>query len=550
MPVPAFLTSFADKAQAAVNASPLAAHIPLGRASSPGHDQPSANQAAAQGGSFKGGALDAFQHQLRTLGQQYSSASPVQKIITTEKGVAFDFDSISRDSKTQSKELYTWGQGEAQDLKDVTDRLAYLNFVQGSLANSLAIKLDNARAPFKALRDAEAVLTPRRNIRAGLALQISRIEHDQAKGMEKRLSDLREQLRRHEAEDESREKQIEILKRRAVKDSEQQKWDAIREYAEKLVLVSQSATPIISALPLFPPSEVEPYRGAQTTAAARASLQRALDNYKTGRIVLESTGADLTREDSDTRSFGESHASELSSMTESTEGTGSTEPGLPLTPPTHVASLPSHGTQHVSYKLSDPAPDRPMNVAALNNSPAPIPISTSPSAATTSPAPLASPVDMAVTESAPMPTFAETGIPVSSGPGPASGSLLDIHAASSTAGPKSGGLPGRSSSGSMGDYGQSIPGVATGAAAATTAVKFESAEEEKKRLEREERERLLSAQGPPVATQTSAPAFESAEEEKKRLEREHRESLLRAGGSDAAGGPNRDDEDLPPYQDL
>lgn len=46
------------------------------------------------------------------------SASPVQKIITTEKGVAIDFDSVSRDSKTQSKELYTWGQGEAQDLKD------------------------------------------------------------------------------------------------------------------------------------------------------------------------------------------------------------------------------------------------------------------------------------------------------------------------------------------------------------------------------------------------------------------------------------------------
>jgi hypothetical protein len=46
------------------------------------------------------------------------SVSPVQKIITSEKGVALDFDNISRDSKTQSKELYTWGQGEAEDLKD------------------------------------------------------------------------------------------------------------------------------------------------------------------------------------------------------------------------------------------------------------------------------------------------------------------------------------------------------------------------------------------------------------------------------------------------
>jgi hypothetical protein len=47
-----------------------------------------------------------------------SVTSPVQKIITAEKGVAIDFDSVSRDSKTQSKELYTWGQGEAEDIRD------------------------------------------------------------------------------------------------------------------------------------------------------------------------------------------------------------------------------------------------------------------------------------------------------------------------------------------------------------------------------------------------------------------------------------------------
>jgi hypothetical protein len=187
------------------------------------------------------------------------SASPVQKIITTEKGIAIDFDGVSRDSKTQSKELYTWGQGEAADLKDgmlvniiklpllnrsicfmiaVTDRLAYLNFVQGSLANTLAIKLDTARAPFKALRDAENALTPRRNIRAGIALQISRLEHDQQKGFEKRLADAREQLRKAEAEDEAKEKQVEILKRRAVKESEQMKWDAIREVGFLLYIYS------------------------------------------------------------------------------------------------------------------------------------------------------------------------------------------------------------------------------------------------------------------------------------------------------------------------
>jgi hypothetical protein len=46
------------------------------------------------------------------------STSPVQRIITAEKGVAIDFDSVSKDVKAQSKELYTWGQSEAEDVRD------------------------------------------------------------------------------------------------------------------------------------------------------------------------------------------------------------------------------------------------------------------------------------------------------------------------------------------------------------------------------------------------------------------------------------------------
>ena len=164
-----------------------------------------------------------------------------------EKSVAIDFDAISRDAKAQSKELYTWGQSESVDLKDgtrsllctfgvllifaylVTDRLAYLNFVQGSLASSLALKLDSARAPFKALRDAETALTPRRNIRAGLQVQLAKLEHDQQKGAERRMAELKDQIKKAEQDDQQLEKEIEILKRKAVRESEQLKWEAMRE---------------------------------------------------------------------------------------------------------------------------------------------------------------------------------------------------------------------------------------------------------------------------------------------------------------------------------
>ncbi|KAI3622433.1 sphingolipid long chain base-responsive protein pil1 [Moniliophthora roreri] len=546
MPVPGFLSSIADKAQTALQSSPLGQHIPgHGRPTSPDTAaQPSANEAAqgGWGGQHKSHAFEAIQHQIRSLGQQYGSTTPVQKIITTEKGVAIDFDSVARDAKAQSKELYMWGQNEQDDLKDVTDRLAYLNFVQGSLASSLAVKLDAARAPLKALRDAEAALAPRRNIRAGFKSQIARIEHDQQKGMEKKLAELRDQLRKAELDDASAEAEVELLKRQGVKASESLKFEALREYGEKLVLVSQAAASLVDVLPIVPPSQSNPYTGAQRTGSIRASLQRALDNYKTGHINLptQSNASDLSR--SDTVSFGESHASELSSISSSMST--AIQPSIPLTPPPggrpqSPPRNPADSATSADQHASPPAKTQslPINPSNLNLSPAPIPHTTSntsgnipgASVSITSPVPVAAPDPTKPASVLPAitPTIAETGVPVSAGsdgPGPASGSLHDVKTTSPT-GPQTGSLLAHAST-------QSAP-------------KFESAEDEKKRLA------AMYSQ----AYGSSAPAasqHESAEDEKKRLEREEREKHLNAGGNNPSGDTTKKDkdEDLPPYQDL
>ncbi len=42
----------------------------------------------------------------------------MQKIITTQKGLALDYDNVSRDVHAHSKELYMWGQVENEDIKD------------------------------------------------------------------------------------------------------------------------------------------------------------------------------------------------------------------------------------------------------------------------------------------------------------------------------------------------------------------------------------------------------------------------------------------------
>jgi hypothetical protein len=47
-----------------------------------------------------------------------SNTTPLQKLITAQKGVSIDLEGLSRDMKAQSKELFTFGQSEAPDLKD------------------------------------------------------------------------------------------------------------------------------------------------------------------------------------------------------------------------------------------------------------------------------------------------------------------------------------------------------------------------------------------------------------------------------------------------
>jgi hypothetical protein len=488
MPVPGFLTSFADKAQSAINSSPLGPHLPTAHPNQSSSD-------ASQSASYKSHTLESISNQLRVISYQYSSASPVQKIITAEKSVVLDFDSVSRNSKYQSRELHAWGQTEPEDIKDVTDRLAYLNFVQGSLASSLAQKLNSGRAPFKALREAENALGPRRAARANLYNLIVRLEHDQPKGNEKRIAEMKEQLKKAEQDCETHEKELEILKRKAVKDSETAKWEAIREYGEKLVLLSQAATQVTAVLPVIPPSPTSPYTGSQATAAARAALQRALDNYKTGHINLPAQSRDdLDR--SDTRSFTESHATELSYLDDAHSEIVNTPPTTASPLPQTMQSIPDQpnpSPTNPSNLNQTPAPNTsPINPSNLNpnlnQSPAVIPAVSSPAAALDpTKSPSAAPV---IT-----PTVAETGIPVSAGPegpGPATGSLHD---------PK----------GPISDAAQK------------------------------------SAQPSPIYGAVPQERHETAEEEKRRLEREERERILAAGGS----SPQKDDadDDLPPYQE-
>lgn len=307
-----------------------------------------------------------------------------------------------------------------------------------------------------------------------------------------------------------------------------------RQYGQKLALLAGASEQLCRVLPSSPPDQ---YTGAQQTAAVRAALQNALDSGyvpKNEHLPLN-VGQSVAGE---TRSFGETHASELNS----------------------IATVTDNG--HDAHDAS-----APINPAALNNNPAPIPSTTHYTAPSTGPpatvhhyaapsvappssyappaAHSASPYSPPAVAPSPVstgsvphaPTVAETGVPVSAGtegPGPATGSLGTVSEE----------VRDRPTVGYGVGSNEQAP--AYGGAAPLSVAPHESATDEKRRLaSAQQTETTAPAPYAPLglphdghqgglaaSTSTRRPAtHESAEDEKKRLEREEREALLRGNNT-------------------
>ena len=151
------LSSFAGKAQGFLGGSSSTGAPPAeGQSAAQGQAQgqyaaPVQEQSGTLSGRHPG--LEALSHQIRSVKAQYSSVfflitrpisharcrggstlidrtysdynrsgvsqenHQLQLIITAQKGVSLDFDAAGRDAKTQSKELYLWGQSQDDGIK-------------------------------------------------------------------------------------------------------------------------------------------------------------------------------------------------------------------------------------------------------------------------------------------------------------------------------------------------------------------------------------------------------------------------------------------------
>jgi len=94
-----------------------------------------------------------------------------------------------------------------------------------------------SRAEWKHVRDAEAGLVPRRTIQQNFKNEISRIRAGQASNgragnLDAKLHQLEEQLKKAETDDAPLERELDLLKRAAIKESEAVKWKAFRDVSQ------------------------------------------------------------------------------------------------------------------------------------------------------------------------------------------------------------------------------------------------------------------------------------------------------------------------------
>lgn len=92
-----------------------------------------------------------------------------------------------------------------------------------------------SRTAWKHVRDAEAELVPRRTIRQNFKNDIARIQNPAGRtgNLDAKLQQLEAQLKKAETDDAPLEKEVDLLRRAAIKESEAVKWKAFRDVSEE-----------------------------------------------------------------------------------------------------------------------------------------------------------------------------------------------------------------------------------------------------------------------------------------------------------------------------
>ncbi|GAA5994280.1 hypothetical protein JCM11641_006395 [Rhodosporidiobolus odoratus] len=413
-------------------------------------------------------AVSSIPHQLRQQAvllnpSQLQETRQFQLAIKSYAGVVQDHVALAREGQVFSKQLFLWSKDDKdQDVVDICDRIAFIQFKTSELEAEAVAKLEESRAKLKDIRNFENDLVPRRRNAAAISVKIAALRKEKpSTKTDDQLSKLTSELSQLEIENATFEASFDTLKRAKLHEAFALQFAAQKELGEKLAIVSGYGELLLQGMETD--GIANDYRGQDRTARVKAELEDALNSWTASPApkLKEPSGSGFLNR-SDSRSFGATHAAQLSQLdNSSSQPVFSTQdsqtmhaaqgrvvppvPPHPSQPSVHHQDL-FHDAHASSSHIPPPLPAR-THGAALSPSPSAtgsgalaggsLPINLSPTArpvdATSSSSPLREMsiplpppgVDLHGGEglAPPEPTVAETGEPIQGTGGPSSGQL-------------------------------------------------------------------------------------------------------------------------------
>ncbi|KAK4049556.1 lipid-binding protein [Microbotryomycetes sp. JL201] len=399
----------------------------------------------------EGGSL---QHTLRqgvTTLQSPADTLKINLAIKSGSAVVSDYEALSRETTTYSKQLFLWGQeSHGNDLKDVSDRLAWIEFETAKLYKAHAQRIDQARSALKDVRNYENDLVPKRKNRAALQAKLATT---------KSSSDLKRMTAEIEQIDKElapADQMLESLKRTKLHESFSLQLQAQRELGEKLSILAGYGELLLRTLESD--GFGSEYSGQEKTARIKGQATEALQAWSAANAHIPTPtlreGGDSYLGRADTQSFASTQGSEFSHVGDSHSSHGlmhhSSSSHGASPPPSisgghHLTPIPISGAAVASRPSAPPIPARhPSHEGSgapaqiYGSSPgghinlSPTPHDLGPSYSPRQQAYPVEPVESTPPSMPAGPTVAETGAPIVGTGGPISGQLPNRKASLSS----------------------------------------------------------------------------------------------------------------------
>lgn len=201
-------------------------------------------------------------------------------LIKMEKNLMRLMEITSRERKDVAKQLSLWGEGNDDDISDITDKLGVLIFEAGELEDQFIDRYDLYRITMKSIRDIEGSVQPSRDRKQKITDQIAYLKYKDPQSP--KINVLEQELVRAEAESLVAEAQLSNITREKLKVAFNYQFDSLREHSEKIALIAGYGKALLELLDETPvtPGETRPaYDGYDASKQIIIDAENALASW-------------------------------------------------------------------------------------------------------------------------------------------------------------------------------------------------------------------------------------------------------------------------------